>query len=275
VFIPVRDINPTRSPPAVNYLLIAANILAWLWQLALQATGAAWVEPGYGVVPIRLSGDPSGEAFTILTSMFMHGGWLHLGGNMLYLYIFGDNVEESMGHGRYVAFYLACGVVAALAQVAVDPASQIPMVGASGAIAGVLGAYLVLHPRAPIMVLNTFLPLWLFMGPFLMFPAWLAIGTWFLWNLLGGIESLGSQGGGVAFFSHIGGFIGGLGLIQLCMRGRCRRVGRPWDGWRLPPGGRGGGRGPWPRRPRVGPDAPGDNEPERHPDPWYPPDRYH
>jgi len=275
VFVPVRDLNPTRSAPVVNYLLIAANVLAWLWQLALQATGVAWVEPGYGLVPIRLTGDPSGEAFTILTSMFMHGGWMHLGGNMLYLYIFGDNVEESIGHGRYAAFYLACGVAAALAQVVVDPASQVPMVGASGAIAGVLGAYLVLYPRVPIMVLNTFLPLWLFFGPFLMFPAWLAIGTWFLWNLLGGIGSLGAEGGGVAFFSHIGGFVGGLGLIQLCMRGRCRQERRPWDSWRLPPRGSGGGRGPGPRRPRLGSDAGQDDDAGRHRDPWYPPDRYH
>jgi membrane associated rhomboid family serine protease len=273
VFLPVRDINPTRSPPVVNYLLIAANVLAWLWQWALQATGATWIEPGYGVVPVRLTGDPTGEAFTIVTSMFMHGGWLHLGGNMLYLYIFGDNVEESMGHGRYVAFYLACGAFAALAQVGVDPASHVPMVGASGAIAGVLGAYLVLYPKAPIMVLNTFLPLWLFFGPFFMFPAWLAIGTWFLWNLLGGISSLGAQGG-VAFFAHIGGFIGGLGLIQLCMRGRCRRDRTPWESWRLPPRGPGGGRGPRPRRPRVGPDGGQDGEAGQHRDPWYPPDRY-
>jgi membrane associated rhomboid family serine protease len=274
VFIPVRDINPTQSAPVVNYLLMGANILAWLWQLALQATGAAWVEPGYGVVPIRLTGDPPGEAFTIMTSMFMHGGWLHLGGNMLYLYIFGDNVEEAMGHVRYVAFYLACGVVAALAQVLVDPSSQIPMVGASGAIAGVLGAYLVLYPKAPIMVLNTVLPLWLFFGLFLMFPAWLAIGTWFIWNLLGGLRTLGAEGGGVAFFSHIGGFIAGLGLIQLCMRGRCRRVRQPWGGWRLPSDNRWSRRAQLPRRPRVD-RASTHDEDDQHRDPWYPPDRYH
>ena len=275
MFIPVRDVNPTQTPPVVNYLLIAVNILAWLWELSLQAAGVAWVEPAYGVVPIRLTGDPTGEAFTILTSMFMHGGWLHLGGNMLYLYIFGDNVEDSMGHARYAAFYLACGFLAALAQVVVDPTSQVPLVGASGAIAGVLGAYLVLYPKAPIMVLNTIIPLWLFFGLFLFFPAWLAIGTWFLWNLLGGLGSLGSQAGGVAFFAHIGGFIGGLGLVQLCMRGRRRKVSQPWGGWRLPPGGGGGGRGQWPQHPRFRRQASDDDAEEQHPDPWYPPDRYH
>jgi membrane associated rhomboid family serine protease len=259
VFIPVRDINPTRSVPVVNYLLIAVNVLAWLWQLALSATGAAWVEAGYGVVPIRLVADPSGEAFTILTSMFMHGGWLHLGGNMLYLYIFGDSVEDALGHWRYLVFYAIWGLAAALAQVGVDPASQIPMVGASGAIAGVLGAYIVLHPRAPILVLNTILPLWLLFGLFLVFPAWLAIGTWFLWNVLGGIGSLGVAGsGGVAFFSHIGGFVAGLLLIRPGMAGRSTRAAAPWTGFRPPP-----------RRRRL--QRPG----EDHPDPWYPPDQYH
>ena len=259
MFIPVRDINPTRTAPVVTYVLIAANILAWLWQLSLQATGMAWVEPGYGVVPVRLTGDPPGEAFTILTGMFMHGGWLHLGGNMLYLYIFGDNVEDALGRWRYAGFYVACGAVAACAQVMIDPASQIPMVGASGAIAGVLGAYLVLHPRAPIMVLNTVLPLWLFFGLFLVFPAWLAIGTWFLWNLLGGLGSLGGQaGGGVAFFAHLGGFLGGLVFIRPAMAGRRKREAKRWERWRPPP------RRPAPHQARG-----------EHRDPWHPPDQYH
>jgi membrane associated rhomboid family serine protease len=259
VFIPVRDINPIRSPALVNYVLIAANVLVWLWQLSLAATGAAWVEPGYGVIPIRLTSDPPGESFTILSSMFMHGGWLHLGGNMLYLYIFGDNVEDALGHWRYLVFYLACGAGAALSQVLIDPSSQVPMVGASGAIAGVLGAYLVLHPRAPIMVLNTVLPLWFLLGLFLIFPAWLAIGTWFIWNLLGGLSVLGGQaGGGVAFFAHIGGFVAGLVLIRPSMAGRRKTEARRWDGWRPPPA----------RPTRRG-------ERGEHRDPWYPPDQYH
>ena len=260
MFLPIRDINPTRSPPVVNYLIIGVNIIAWLWQLALTSSGAAWVEAGYGLVPVRLSGDPGGEAFTIFTSMFMHGGWLHLGGNMLYLYIFGDNVEDALGHLRYAVFYAVCGIGAAMAQVLIDPASQIPMIGASGAIAGVLGAYIVLHPKAPILVLNTFLPLWLLMGPFLMFPAWLAIGTWFLWNVLGGVSALGGPtGGGVAFFSHIGGFIAGLTLIRPAMVRRAKPDARRWEGWKAPP----------PRRRRL--QRPG----EPHEDPYYPPQGWH
>jgi membrane associated rhomboid family serine protease len=256
MFIPVRDVNPTRSAPVVNFLLIAANVLVWLWQASLEATGAGYLEAGYSVVPVRLVLDPPGESFTILTSMFMHGGWLHLGGNMLYLYIFGDNVEDALGHARYAAFYLAGGLFAAFAQIGVDPSSQIPMVGASGAIAGVLGAYLVLHPRAPILVLNTVLPLWLLTGPFLVFPSWLAIGTWFLWNVFGGFTSLlGPAGGGVAFFAHIGGFIAGLLLVRPAMAGRSKRDARSWDGWRPPP--------QRPRRPEVRGSLR---------DPWYPPD---
>ena len=258
MFVPVRDINPTRTPPVVTYLLMGANILVWLWQLSLAATGAAWVEAGYGVVPTRLVADPPGEAFTILTSMFMHGGWMHLGGNMLYLYIFGDNVEDALGHWRYLAFYLVCGLAAAVAQVLTHPGSPIPMVGASGAIAGVLGAYVLLYPKAPILVLNPVFLLWFLLGPFLVFPAWLAIGTWFVWNLLGGFGSLvGTAGGLVAFFAHIGGFVAGLGLIRPAMAGRSRRRARSWEGWRPPP-----------RRTTNPPRGP-------HRDPWLPPDPPH
>ena len=258
VFIPVRDINPTRTTPIVTYVIIAANILVWLWQLSLQVTGRGWLEAGYSVVPVRLTGDPTGESFTILTSMFMHANLAHIGGNMLFLYIFGDNVEDSLGHGRYVVFYLACGAAAALAQVLVGPGSHVPMIGASGAISGVLGAYVVLYPRAPIMVLNPVFLLWFVLGPLLVFPAWLAIGMWFFWNLLGGLGSLAGQGGMVAFFAHLGGFAAGLMLIRPWMRGRQRRQAKRWEGWqrprRPPPRGDGGG---------------------QHPDPWDPPDRYH
>jgi membrane associated rhomboid family serine protease len=197
--------------------------------------------------------DPPGEAFTIFTSMFMHGGWEHLGGNMLFLFIFGDNIEDALGHFRYLAFYLACGIAAAVAQVAIDPLSPIPMVGASGAIAGVLGAYLVLFPQAPILVINPVIPLWLVFGLFLEFPAWLVVGEWFVWNLVRGVASLGVEGvGGVAFFAHLGGFILGLLAIRPAMIGRVRRAAERWHGWRPPPGAL-GARG-------------------SHPDPWYPPD---
>ena len=255
--LPLRDLNPTRPRfvPFVNYLLIAANVGVWLMQLALMQAGAAWVVPGYGIVPSRFTSDPLGEAFTVVTSMFMHGGWGHLGGNMLMLYIFGDNVEDAVGHLRYALFYCVSGLCAALAQVLIDPGSAIPMVGASGAISGVLGAYLVLYPRAPVTVLNPLPPLWLLFGPFLVFPAWLVVGEWFVFQLLQAIGSLGmTETGGVAFFAHLGGFIGGLLLIRPTMRGRTRGESRRGEGWRPPPRGGGGGHWAgqrrWPERPR-------------------------
>jgi membrane associated rhomboid family serine protease len=238
--IPISDLNPTRVRPFVNWVLIATNIAVFLYEYSLLASGAAWVVPGYGMVPTRMAADPAGEAFTVFTSMFMHGGWEHLGGNMLFLYIFGDNVEDAVGHVRYVLFYLASGLAAAVAQILIDPSSPIPMVGASGAIAGVLGAYLVLYPRAPVTVLNPVFPLWFVFGLFLVFPAWLVVGEWFVWNLLRGLGSIGLRDeGGVAFFAHIGGFIAGLLLIRPTMTGRHKVSAQAWHGWRSAP--RGGG----------------------------------
>src|SRR6187551_3144837 len=176
---PIKDENPTRTFPFVNYLLIAANVLGYVYEtLLIQRSGEAAIVTGYGLVATRLLLDPLGEAFTIFTSMFMHGGLMHLGGNLLYLYIFGDNVEDSLGHGRYVGFYLLSGIAAAAAQILTGVDSPIAMVGASGAISGVLGAYIVLFPRAPILVINSIPLLWLFWGFFLSFPAWLVIGFW-------------------------------------------------------------------------------------------------
>jgi membrane associated rhomboid family serine protease len=236
--IPLRDLNPTRSTPYVNYLLIMLNVLAWLLQYSLMASGAFWVIPGYGLVPARLVADPLGELFTVGTSMFMHGDWAHIGWNMLFLYIFGDNIEDSVGHGRYLLLYLVCGVAAAVAQVAVSPASPVPMVGASGAIAGMLGAYVVLFPKAPISVINPFFPLWFLIGPIVLLPAWIIVGEWFIGNLFGGFFSLGGERGamgGVAFFAHIGGFLAGLLLIRPTMSGRHRADAKKWEGWRPPP----------------------------------------
>ncbi len=234
--IPIRDDNPRRTTPYVNIGLIVLNVVFFLVEWSLIRGGAAWVIPGYGLVPVRFSGDPGGEAFTIFTSMFMHGGWEHLAGNMLFLWIFGDNVEDALGHGRYVGFYALSGVAAAAAQVLVDPTSSIPMVGASGAIGGVLGAYLVLYPRAPITVLNPIFPLWFIIGAFLVFPAWLVVGEWFLWNLLRGVGSLGAAAtGGVAVFAHLGGFFAGLLVIKPALWGRARHDVRRWQGWRPPP----------------------------------------
>lgn len=233
--IPIYDNNPTRNAPFVTYLLLGVNLLVWLWQVGLTQMGAAWVVPGYGMVPTRVANDPAGEAFTLFTSMFMHGSWAHIGGNMLFLHVFGDNVEDALGHARYLAFYLIGGVCAGLAQLLMDPASTIPMVGASGAIAGVLGAYLVLYPRAPITVINPIFLLWFLFGLFLVLPAWIVVGEWFVWNVLMGFGSLaGTSEGGVAFFAHIGGFVAGLLLIKPLVRGRKLHRSEPWQGFRAP-----------------------------------------
>jgi membrane associated rhomboid family serine protease len=233
--LPIGDRNPTRTTPVVNYCLLVANVLAFSIQLILGAgRGDAWVVPGYGLVPARFGADPAGEAFTILTSMFMHGGFLHLGGNLLFLYIFGDNVEEALGRVRYALFYLASGVGAALAQVAADTSSSVPMVGASGAIAGVLAAYLVLFPRAPITVLVP-PPFGFFVGFFIVVPAWVVMGGWFFVNLVSGFGTLGRAAtGGVAFFAHIGGFLSGLLAIRPFHAGRERIVLDRWRGFRPP-----------------------------------------
>lgn len=249
VFLPLADINPTSRRPVVTLGLVVATVLAWLWQLgAMSTVGEAAVVVAHGLVPRRLLLDPAAAAPTLLTSMFLHGSLAHLAGNMLFLHIFGDNVEEALGRVRYLLFYLGCGVAAGLAQAAVDPSSTVPMVGASGAVAGVLGAYLVLHPRAPILVFNGLIFPW----PLLTFPAWMAIGMWFVLNVLGGVLSLGmGHGGGVAYFAHLGGFAAGLLAIRICMAGRACREVDPWEGWRPPPRA---GAARRPPNPYLGPD---------------------
>jgi membrane associated rhomboid family serine protease len=214
VFIPIRDYIPARKTPVVTYALLAFNVLVWLWQYGLMLSGAAWVIPGYGMVPARLSLDPTGEAFTLLSSRFMHGDWLHLGGNMLFLHVFGDNVEDALGAPRFFGFYLLCGVVASLGHYLVDPGSQAPLVGASGAIFGVLGAYMVLYPRAPVSVFNPYFLLWFFIGPVPVFPAWFVAGGYFVLDLVRGYFSLGVEGGsGIAYFAHVAGFAAPDGKI--------------------------------------------------------------
>jgi membrane associated rhomboid family serine protease len=243
--LPIGDRNPTRTTPFVNYVLLFANVGIFVWQyLIMLGGGEAWLVPGYGLVPTRIMNDPTGEAFTIVTSMFMHGSWLHLGSNMLFLYIFGDNVEDAIGHVRYVIFYLAAGLGAGLAQIFTDTSSMVPMVGASGAIAGVLGAYMVLFPKAPITVLNP-TPLGFIFGFFLVLPAWVVAGLWFLYNLLSGVSSLGHiENGGVAFFAHVGGFLSGLLLIRPLHADRPHLLHDRWQDWRpperRPPAGRWG-----------------------------------
>src|SRR5581483_9270192 len=179
--LPLRDALPTRSRAVVNYLLIAVNV--GVFALELSGTfGPIGPEtktlPG-ALVPAQLMADPAHNAITLLTHMFLHGGLGHIAGNMLFLWIFGDNVEDALGHLHYLAFYLLCGLAAAAAQIAAGPQSTIPMVGASGAISGVLAGYLRLYPRSPIQVLNPIPVLWLFWGLFFWLPAWFVIIEWF------------------------------------------------------------------------------------------------
>ncbi|MGQ0587723.1 MAG: rhomboid family intramembrane serine protease [Gammaproteobacteria bacterium] len=218
--IPLKDDNPTRATPFVNYALIAGCVLVFLWQVSLggRIEGAIYA---YGLIPDVLLGDarlpPELRAVpawaTVFTSMFLHGGWMHLIGNMLYLWIFADNVEDRFGHGRFVVFYALCGIAAAMAQALPDPQSQVPMVGASGAISGVLGAYLLMFPRAHVLVL---VPLG-FLTQLVRLPALLVLGLWFAMQLLS--EMLAPPGAGVAFRAHIGGFVAGMLLLPLFRRG--------------------------------------------------------
>lgn len=222
--IPLRDDNPTTLKPVITVGLIALCTLAFFWQLSLGAHAEAVIQ-ALGVMPATLFGSqrPSPElmqvpaALTIVTSMFLHGGWMHLIGNMLYLWIFGNNVEDAMGHGRFILFYLFCGVAAVLAQALPAPDSTIPMIGASGAISGVLGAYLLLYPHARVLVL---IPLGYF-SRMLYLPAMLVLGFWFLLQLLSTFLADPNQPG-VAFGAHAGGFIAGMLLVPLFKRRNVR-----------------------------------------------------
>jgi membrane associated rhomboid family serine protease len=211
--IPLRDINPTRSTPYLVYGLIIANVVVFLYEASLAPVEFERLIFRFGVIPQALTVDFSlASLSTPFTSMFLHGGWIHLIGNMWFLYIFGDNIEDALGLKRFAWFYLLCGLAGAVAQVIVDPGSPIPMVGASGAIAGVLGGYFRLFPRARVVAL---IPI------FILFfvrelPAVLFIFLWFLIQLFSGLGSLGAgmQNGGVAFFAHIGGFVAGFLLVK-------------------------------------------------------------
>jgi membrane associated rhomboid family serine protease len=203
---PIGDDNSAgRTVPVATYALIALNVLVFFLELN---GGEPFIEQ-WSVVPRRLTQDPGGDFITVFTSMFMHGGWLHLGGNMLYLWIFGDNVEDRFGHAKFTLFYLLCGIAATVAQVAVSMGSNVPNLGASGAIAGVLGAYLILFPRGQVKVL---------MGRGVVpMPALVVIGMWIVLQFINGIGSItqSSETGGVAYMAHIGGFVAGLVLTFL------------------------------------------------------------
>ncbi len=218
--IPIRDLNPTRRRPVLTITFIVINVLVFLYEIMLPeaALDAFFME--WGVVPYRITNEFGLRAgLTLLTSMFMHGGVMHIFSNMLYLLIFGDNVEDTLGRARYLIVYLVCGVGAALAQVAVAPDSQIPSIGASGAIAGVLGVYMVFYPTARVQSLALFG----FFARLVSLPAVLVLGSWFLLQFLNGVASLSQmQMGDVAWFAHIGGFVLGLLVGGACRLSGCQ-----------------------------------------------------
>ncbi|HXG51163.1 MAG TPA: rhomboid family intramembrane serine protease [candidate division Zixibacteria bacterium] len=252
---PYRDENETQRTPIVTGTLIALNVVSWI---VLQGAGAtlplAWSVCELGLIPGELTAslpvgttfpmgdglvcgtDPGRQPQHLFTSMFLHGSWMHLLGNMWFLWLFGNNVEDSMGRLRFLVFYLVCGLAAALGQVFADPRSVIPMVGASGAISGVMGAYLVLYPNVRVYAL---VPLGFFLTSVAL-PAWVMLGYWFLIQFLSGLATFGDQIGGVAFWAHVGGFVAGVALVKLFARPeyiashrsrhwRPRRVIGTWD----------------------------------------------
>lgn len=220
--IPLKDDNPTELKPVVTITLLATCVLVFLWQISHDANNMNLIFRRMGVVPALLIGGERtppdlgalAPSLTVFTSMFLHGGWMHLAGNMLYLWIFGNNVEDAMGHKRFLAFYLVCGVCAVFAQALPDPGSTIPMVGASGAISGLLGAYLLLYPHARVVVL---VPIFYFIRVMYL-PAWIVLALWFVFQLINSAATAGSGGGGVAFGAHIGGFIAGMALVAVFKR---------------------------------------------------------
>ncbi len=219
--IPLRDNVPSRTLPFVLYALIVACVLVFVHTLSLSSVASERLVTSYGVIPAQFTGHTAIHGVSSLlrlgTSLFLHGGWLHLLGNMLFLWIFGDNVEDAMGHGPFLLFYLVCGVVANLTHILANPLSREPTIGASGAIAGVLGAYLVLYPRARVLCL---VPLWIFLQ-FVWVPAILFLPVWIGLQLISGLASLGAdQTGGVAWWAHIGGFFSGVILVHFFVRNR-------------------------------------------------------
>lgn len=244
MFLPLKDVNPTNRRPVATYALIAANVVVFIYQLSLGSRlGNAFVA-AYGAIPFEITrwtdlvGDvqagiplvhvpgPHPIVLTLLTSMFMHGGLAHLGGNMLFLWIFGNNVEDILGPFRFVLFYLACGLGAHALHIASDPSSVVPTVGASGAVSGVLAGYLLAFPRARVLTL-------VFLGFFIrmaVLPAYFIIIYWFIIQFVFALASLGGTAtGGVAWFAHVGGFLAGIALILAMAGGRLswiRRFGR-------------------------------------------------
>jgi len=221
--IPLRDVIPSRTFPALVVTIIALNAFVFLFEQTLSERELAIFVREYGVVPLNFS------LGAVFTSMFLHGGWMHFLGNMLFLWIFGDNVEDRMGHGRFIVFYLLCGTVAAIAHVMSEPGSPLPTIGASGAVAGVMGAYFVLYPRSRILAL---LPLFIF-WQIIEVPAVLFLGLWFVLQLFSGVGTMlmatkGAPAGGIAFWAHVAGFLAGVILVYAFRRPERARV-EWWD----------------------------------------------
>lgn len=212
--IPLQDLNPTRRFPIITYLLIGFNVVVFLWELSLPEEQLNHVFLTLAVVPANVAGAPfaAETMLDMVRSMFFHGGWAHLLGNMLYLYLFGDNLEDQLGIPLYLLLYFASGFAAGYAQVLIDPTSQIPLVGASGAISGVLGGYLLLFPGVEV---RGIIPIGYFFHT-VRWPAWVVLGMWFVLQLVYALLGLGATAeGGVAFFAHVGGFVAGLALMAL------------------------------------------------------------
>lgn len=220
--IPYKDDNPLHIVPFCTVLIIAANLMVFIMQLLSGEEGMRIVY-SYGAIPHNItsfnSDQPIHPGLTIFTSMFMHGGIFHIALNMLYFWIFGNNIEERLGHLRFIFFYLFCGIVAALSHALIDPSSNIPMIGASGAVSGMLGAYILLFPMAKVRTI-------IFLGFFITIarvPALIVIGFWAIIQVVSGLISQPDAGqGGVAFFAHIGGFVAGLSTIKLWQPGRIK-----------------------------------------------------
>lgn len=218
--IPLRDDQPTFSTPFINYFLIVLNVLVFMWELSVSHRALSLFMLEFGVVPHHTlavltgqSPDPAATAILpLFTSMFLHGSFLHVAGNMPFLWIFGDNVEDYLGHFTYLVFYLLSGVAAGLTHILLNQGSRVPSVGASGAIAGVMGAYFILYPRARVLI--WFPPIFFFH-----IPAWLMLGYWFVGNFLSGtataIAYTSQTSGGIAFWAHVGGFVAGVVMVKL------------------------------------------------------------
>ena len=229
---PLRDENPTELTPVVTFIIIALNVLVWVFvQQAGAGEGYLASLCTFAAIPADITGGLSaGDVIqlgqdaacrvaglgwiTVLTSMFMHGSWMHLIGNMWFMWVFGNNVEDSMGHIRFVIFYLLCGLLASVAHIVTDPGSVVPTVGASGAISGIMGAYLVLYPRVRVQTLFFLI----FIIRVIPLPAWVLLVQWFAIQIFSGVSTYGAEGGGVAFWAHVGGFVAGVVLIKLFQR---------------------------------------------------------